>query len=89
MDINPKILNALEPVAPELELCRESSNSQWVKRGIDLTIRTFQESKGLTGIKFGGFNKLVSGKNLLQGKVDYPLMDVMLSFRQFRSRAWL
>lgn len=59
MDTNSKILRALLPSSAELELCRESFIAQWAKRGNGLTVRTFQESKGVTELKFGGFNKLV------------------------------
>jgi hypothetical protein len=59
MDVNNQVLHALLPTGPELELCRESFAVQWTKRGNDLVVRTFQESKGVVGIRWGGFNKLV------------------------------
>jgi hypothetical protein len=59
VDMNAQVIHALLPTGPELELCRESFTTQWVKRGDKLTVRTFQESKGVTGIRWGGFNKLV------------------------------
>lgn len=59
VDTNDQVIRALLPTGPELELCRESFTSQWVKRGNSLTVRTFQESKGLTGVRFGGSSHLV------------------------------
>jgi hypothetical protein len=59
VDVNAQVIHALLPTGPELELCRESFTTQWVKRGDKLTVRTFQESKGVTGIRWGGFNQLV------------------------------
>lgn len=59
MDVNRQIIHALLPTGPELELCRESFTSQWVKCGDKLTVRTFQKSKGVMGIGWGGFNQLV------------------------------
>lgn len=59
VDTNSQVVSALLPTAPELEICRESFTSQWVKRGNTLMVRTFQESKGLTGVRLGGFSKLV------------------------------
>jgi hypothetical protein len=59
MDVNQQVLHALLPTGPELELCRESFTAQWVQRGEKLTVRTFQESKGVTGFRWGKFNKLV------------------------------
>ncbi|KAH8653107.1 WD40-repeat-containing domain protein [Tricladium varicosporioides] len=59
VDTNDKVIHALLPTSPELELCRESFAVQWVKRGDTLTVRTFQESKGVTGIRWGGFNQLI------------------------------
>jgi hypothetical protein len=58
-DVNTRIIHSLLPTGPELEICRESFTAQWVKRGNNLTVRTFQESKGVTGIRWGGFNQLV------------------------------
>jgi hypothetical protein len=59
VDVNTQVIHALLPSGPELEICRESFTAQWVKRGDSLTVRTFQESKGITGTQWGGFNKLV------------------------------
>ena len=59
VDTNDKVIHALFPTGPELELCRESFAIQWVKRGESLMVRTFQESKGVTGLRWGGFNQLV------------------------------
>lgn len=60
MDVNPQILHALQPSGGELASCREIFGLQWEARRTSLTVRTFYEGKGLTGIGFGGFNKLVS-----------------------------
>lgn len=59
MDINNQVIHALLPSGPELELCRESFATQWGKRGESLVVRTFQESKGVTGVRWGGFSQLV------------------------------
>ena len=59
VDVNTQVIHALLPSGPELEICRESFTAQWVKRGDNLTVRTFQESKGVTGTRWGGFNQLV------------------------------
>jgi hypothetical protein len=59
VDTNDQVTHALLPTSPELELCRESFTTQWMKRGNSLVVRTFQESKGVTGIRWGGFNQLV------------------------------
>jgi hypothetical protein len=59
VDVNAQVIHALLPTGPELELCRESFTAQWVKRGDSLTVRTFQESKGITGMRWGRFNQLV------------------------------
>ena len=59
VEVNTQVIHALLPTGPELELCRESFTAQWVKRGDNLTVRTFQESKGVMGIQWGGFNQLV------------------------------
>ena len=47
LNVNSQVIHALLPSGPELEVCRESFTTQWVKRGDSLTVRTFQESKGL------------------------------------------
>lgn len=60
MDVNPQILHALQPSGGELASCREIFGLQWEARRTSLTVRTFYEAKGLTGIGFGGYNKLVS-----------------------------
>ncbi|KAH0534088.1 hypothetical protein FGG08_007313, partial [Glutinoglossum americanum] len=57
--VNTQVIHALLPSGPELEICRESFAAQWVKRGDNLTVRTFQESKGVTGTQWGGFNQLI------------------------------
>jgi hypothetical protein len=59
VDTNDQIIHALLPTGPELEICRESFTNQWVKRGNTLVVRTFQDSKGVTGVRWGGFNQLV------------------------------
>jgi hypothetical protein len=59
VDTNDQVIHALVPTGPELELCRESFTTQWMKRGDGLIVRTFQESKGVTGVRWGGFNQLV------------------------------
>ena len=59
VDVNTQVIHAILPSGPELEVCRESFTAQWVKRGDNLTVRTFQESKGITGTRWGGFNQLV------------------------------
>jgi hypothetical protein len=60
VDVNDQIIHALLPSSAELELGRESFMTQWVSRGDKLTVRTFQESKGVTGIRRAGLSKLVS-----------------------------
>ena len=59
IDSNNQIIHALLPSGPELELCRESFNAQWMANVDRLMVRTFQESKGVTGVRWRGFNKLV------------------------------
>lgn len=59
VDVNTQVIHALLPSGPELEICRESFANQWVKRGDNLTVRTFQESRGVAGTRWGGFNQLV------------------------------
>lgn len=59
MDVNTRVIHALLPSGPELEICRESFTAQWVKHGDNLTVRTFQESRGVTGTRWGGFNQLI------------------------------
>jgi hypothetical protein len=59
VDTNNQVIHALLPTSPELELCHESFMTQWMKRGDSLVVRTFQESKGVTGVRWGGFNQLV------------------------------
>lgn len=60
VDRNLQIVRALLPTSPELELARESFIQQWMDRGDTLTLRTIQESRGVTGVRWGGFNKQVS-----------------------------
>lgn len=59
IDTNDQVVHALLPTGPELELCRESFTAQWVKRGDSLVVRTFQETKGLVGVRWGGLSQLV------------------------------
>lgn len=59
VDANNQVIHALLPTGPELELCRESFTTQWATRGNSLVVRTFQESKGLVGVRWGGLNQLV------------------------------
>lgn len=59
LDSNDQIVHALLPSGPELDLCRESFITQWMKHMDRLTVRTFQESKGVTGVRWANFNMLV------------------------------
>lgn len=59
LDSNDQILHALLPSGPELDLCRESFITQWMKHADRIIVRTFQESKGVTGVRWANFNKLV------------------------------
>ncbi|KAJ5371988.1 hypothetical protein N7517_003994 [Penicillium concentricum] len=59
MDVNSEVVHALLPTGPELELCRESFAVQWEQRRAALAVRTFQESKGMSGIRWGGLNQLI------------------------------
>jgi hypothetical protein len=59
VDINRQCIRALLPSGPELELCRESFTTQLVKREKSLVVRTFQESKGVVGVRWRGLNQLV------------------------------
>jgi predicted alpha/beta hydrolase family esterase len=59
MDMNNQVIHALLPSSPELELCQESFTTQWATRGNSLVVRTFQESKGVTGVRWGGLSQLV------------------------------
>ena len=59
VDTNDKIIDALLPDGAELEVCRESFATQWLKRGDSLVVRTFQETRGIVGVRWGGFNELV------------------------------
>lgn len=59
VDKNDQVVHALLPTGPELELCRESFTTQWVKRGNSLVVRTFQETKGVVGVRWGGLSQLV------------------------------
>lgn len=70
IDTNNQVIHALLPSGPELELCRESFTTQWVARGDSLVVRTFQESKGVTGIRWGGFNRLVTQTYYYFDKTD-------------------
>lgn len=69
MDVNSQVIHALLPTGPELELCRESFAVQWEKRRTSLTVRTFQESKGISGVRWGGLNQLVRMITLLQLRI--------------------
>ncbi|KHO11514.1 NAD(P)-binding domain protein [Metarhizium robertsii ARSEF 23] len=70
VDTNSQVIHALVPSGPELELCRESFTTQWVQRGDSLVVRTFQESKGVTGVRWGGFNKLIVPPD--SSSLDHP-----------------
>ncbi|ETS81125.1 hypothetical protein PFICI_06127 [Pestalotiopsis fici W106-1] len=70
VDVNLQIVHSLLPTGPELDLCRESFAAQWAKRGDSLTVRTFQESKGLTGVTWGGMNKLIVPPD--SSSLDHP-----------------
>jgi hypothetical protein len=59
MDVNDKIIKALLPSSAELELARESFAVQWMKRGDTLMVRTFQESKAISGLRVAGLNQLI------------------------------
>ncbi|KIM95406.1 hypothetical protein OIDMADRAFT_206491 [Oidiodendron maius Zn] len=59
MDMNATVIGALLPGSAELKLCQETFTTQWAKRRESLTVRTFQESKAVIGIRFGGINKLI------------------------------
>ncbi|PSN69445.1 ankyrin [Corynespora cassiicola Philippines] len=63
IDVNTKIIHSLLPTASELETCRESFADLWDLKGSQLMVRTFQESRALTGIRFGGFNELIVPKD--------------------------
>ncbi|KAK2801756.1 hypothetical protein FQN51_005121 [Onygenales sp. PD_10] len=58
-NVNHHIIRSLLPSASELEQCRESFTAQWVKRGSKMTVRTFQESRGVTGIRYRGLDRLI------------------------------
>jgi hypothetical protein len=66
VDTNDQVVHALLPTGPELELCRESFMTQWVKRGNSLVVRTFQETKGVVGVRWGGFNRLVLQRHAIE-----------------------
>lgn len=51
IDTNAAILRALGLDSPELELCRESFNTQW--RVYNFQVKTFQEALGMTGVNLG------------------------------------
>jgi len=59
MDMNNQIIRALLPSSAQLELCRDSFVDQLNSRRDSLTVRTFQESKGIVGVRIGGLNELV------------------------------
>ncbi|KAF2179315.1 WD40 repeat-like protein [Zopfia rhizophila CBS 207.26] len=70
IDTNHLVIHALLPSGPELELCRESFTTQWVARGDSLVVRTFQESKGVTGIRWGALNQLIVPPD--SSSLDHP-----------------
>jgi hypothetical protein len=57
IDTNAVILRALGLDGPELELCRESFNTQW--RVYNFQVKTFQEALGMTGVNLGLLNEKV------------------------------
>lgn len=59
LDVNSKILQALLPDSEGLESCRETFAAQWKDRKDVMTVRSFQESKGVTSLSFGRMNQLV------------------------------
>lgn len=61
VDSNHQIVHALLPSGPELEICRESFVTQWMARPDEITVRTFQESKGVTGVRWANLSQLVLG----------------------------
>ncbi|KAJ5153991.1 uncharacterized protein N7500_009430 [Penicillium coprophilum] len=63
MDVNSEVVHALLPTGPELELCRESFAVQWEQRRAALAVRTFQESKGISGIRWGGPESTCAGRS--------------------------
>lgn len=56
-DTNSDILGALSVDSPQLDVCRRSFVRQWNK--YNFQVKTFQESKGLTGVNIGRLNDLV------------------------------
>jgi hypothetical protein len=58
MDANTDIISALVS-GHELECSQEDFIAQWREHRERLTVRTFQESRAVTGISWGGFNQLV------------------------------
>ncbi|KAE9366390.1 hypothetical protein N431DRAFT_472934 [Stipitochalara longipes BDJ] len=70
VDTNDQVIRALLPTSPELEICRESFMTQWMKRGNSLVVRTFQESKGITGVRWAGFNQLIVPPD--SSSLDHP-----------------
>jgi hypothetical protein len=68
VETNSEIIHALLPTGTELELCRESFTVQWASRQGSLVVRTYQEGRGPTGLKWGGFNKKVSESTTISHK---------------------
>lgn len=63
LDVNSKILQALLPDSEGLESCRETFSAQWKDRKDHMTVRSFQESKGVVSLSFGRMNQLVRMQN--------------------------
>lgn len=59
IDVNEQIVQALMPSNSELQICNESFVTQWLNRESSFVVRTFQESRGIIGIRWGGLNQLV------------------------------
>lgn len=57
VDSNATIVRTLGCDSPELELCRESSTTQWREYGF--RVKTFQEAFGLGGIGIGRYPEKV------------------------------
>jgi hypothetical protein len=59
VDTNDRNIRSLLPSSHELSVCHMSLMQQIEKRGISMTIRTFQEQKAMSGIRLGVANELV------------------------------
>ena len=67
-DTHDQILQALQPGSEILELAREEFCELWREKGF--TVRTFQESQGITGVR--GLNGKVRFKSLHEiSQVDF------------------